>query len=127
MPDDFTCQGDSHGRTGTKKLGGRIVPDYSQNIFCGTNAFRRPDPPPTPRPPTPVAKTISDSTILGVQKIFSNEQIFSEHQNKPRLPDCEANIARLPLFAQQTGDFFVFLFPTFRPTYVEHLPNFSTF
>jgi hypothetical protein len=105
----------THGRTGRKKLGGQkeICPTFSDcarllpKNFWGTNKFRWPPPP----------KNFGQCTILGVQKFFSDAQIFSEHQNKPKLPDCESNIARLPLFAQQTGDFFAFLFTTFRPTY----------
>ena len=63
-------------------------------------------------------------TILGVQKFFGHTKIFRYHKisheintishkmdricpiflyNKPILPDCGANIARLALFAQQTG------------------------
>ena len=99
------------------------MPDYSQNIFCGRNKFRRPPPPSPPRR----QKNFGQCTILGVQKFFLDVQIFSEHQNKPILLDCEANIARLPLFAQQTGDFFafsLFYFPLFARLMLNICPTF---
>jgi hypothetical protein len=71
-------------------------------------------------------KNFGQCTILGVKKIFGHTKIFRNinhnisHEintishkidticpiflyNKPILPDCGANIARLALFAQQTG------------------------
>ena len=66
-------------------------------------------------------KNFGQCTILGVQKFFGHTKIFRKHHkidiisrkidricpiyfyNNPILPDCEANIAQLALFAQQTG------------------------
>jgi hypothetical protein len=81
--------------------------------------FGRPPPPPTRRR----QKNFGQCTILGVQKFFGHTKIFRNIQifpilgNFPKnwqnlshffyskliLPDCRANIARLALFAQQTG------------------------
>ena len=67
---------------------------------------------------------IVQCTILGVKKIFSDVPIFQEHQNKLILPDCEANIARLAFVCTTNWRLFAFLFPTFRPIYLNICPTF---
>ena len=101
----------------------RIVPDQSRKN-CLWNTLISATSPPSPK------KFRSVYHFKG-PKIFPDLLNFSEHQtpfphitklttkidiicpssfyNKPILPDCEANIARLPLFAQQTGGFLAFL------------------
>jgi hypothetical protein len=115
----------SHGRTERKKLGGRkqicpTFPDFARlfpKIFSGDYLFWRP-------PPPRRQKNFGQCTILGVKNFFGHTKIFrniilifqilrtfpQNLQNwshffytKPILPDCRANIARLALFAQQTG------------------------
>jgi hypothetical protein len=65
-------------------------------------------------------KNFGQCTILGVQKFFRN-------YNKPILPNCEANIARLHLFDQQTGGFLAFSlfnFPLFARLMLNICPTF---
>jgi hypothetical protein len=98
----------SHGRTGRKKLGGR------KEIFPICSDCARP----VPKklfveliyfgdllPPPPVYHFRGPN-------IFPDLQNFSEHQTPfphiTKLTTKLTNIARLPLFAQQTGGFLAF-------------------
>ena len=98
------------------------LPDFSDfarqvpKKFSGENLFRR--------PPPRRQKNFGQCTILGVQIFFGHTKIFRQSYKfspyydifqkidricpiffyiTPILPDCRANIARLALFAQQTG------------------------
>ena len=99
-----------------------LVPLVPKKIFR-RKLFLTTSPPPIPLRPQ---KNFGQCTILGVQKFFGHTKIFRDiiqifkiSQNntishkiyricpiflyyKPILPDCEANIVRLALFAQQT-------------------------
>ena len=87
----------THGRTGRKKLGGRkeICPTFSDCVRVVKKIFGRSD----------YQKFLLDNIS---HKIDRNSHKIDRicpiyFYNKPILPDCEANIARLALFAQETG------------------------
>jgi hypothetical protein len=73
----------------------RIVPDHFRKKFFRNKLISATSPPPPPQ-------IFGQCTILGVKKIFRNNKM-------PKLPYFFANIARLPLFEQQTADFYAFL------------------
>ena len=87
-----------HGQTGRKKLGGRkkfarlfwIVPELSKKFSADT--FQNEN-------GNDYEKFLLDSIFPTKLTEFPTK--WTEF--KPILPDCEANIARLTLFAKQTG------------------------
>jgi hypothetical protein len=90
----------------------RLFAHLVQKKFFRREFFLTTSPPPPPPPPPPATpprrqKNFGLCTILGVEiyaishKIVIICPIFL--YNKTILPDCGANIARLALFAQQTG------------------------
>ena len=90
---DYNCFGDFHGRTGRKKLGGRkeICPTFSD---CAR---------PVPKKFFPEQINFGDKFSKHNKIDYKIDRISNKidricpiyFYNKPILPDCEANIARL--------------------------------